>query len=678
MGHMKFRYDINGLRALAVTAVVLFHYKLDFVPGVAKFASGGFVGVDVFFVISGYLMTTIIMGRLAEDRFSIWKFYHDRAKRIVPGLLGLCFFLLAVGYFTLDPISYRDLGSTTISALMFFSNFRLAEAAGYFDQISNTNWLLHSWSLSVEWQFYIIYPIILVVLHKHDGTRRLIVPILWSLAIVSLILCIWTTKIYPLSAFYLLPQRAWEMLAGALVALQLGTRKQKHPRLLLAIGLLLIGISIAFYDKSLPWPYYWALLPVIGTCIVIAAHSADSYVFKNAIVQTIGRWSYAIYLWHWPIAVAAIYFGFTASTLQKFVSEILILAAVIASGGILLALTERVSSAALAQVRWLGLVSGAGALAMTVCFAIAVIAYDGLEDRGPNGLKVMEAFKATKIDWVYPSSCSGRDPLRNVRPCQLGKPEASGVLFIGDSFLMQTYSRYMETAQRNPSASYTFLTNAGCPPIIGIRFNFDQYDCNGFVEKALDFAATHDFTRIVLFSSWYNYFNPYDNNLCFLEGDACTWSPDASWYREHLEGALAKLRSRLVEFQKRGTEIVIVSSTPVGRWDVPKELVKRYFLGMDTKEIEYVDRDEFERWSSPLKGLLISMASSIGAKFIDPLDFLCTDHRCPTMDETGMSYYFDLGHLRSSTVRGKRFQFLDQLAGAPDQYSSTPVGGLAE
>jgi Acyltransferase family len=138
---MKFRDDINALRALAVIAVVLFHYKVNFIRG-------GFVGVDIFFVISGYLMTTIITGRLAKGSFSIWEFYGDRAKRIVPGLLGLCFGLLATGYFVLDPFTYQTLGSATTSALLFVSNFQFWEGTSYFNPESANSWLLHSWSLS--------------------------------------------------------------------------------------------------------------------------------------------------------------------------------------------------------------------------------------------------------------------------------------------------------------------------------------------------------------------------------------------------------------------------------------------------------------------------------------------------------------------------------------------------
>src|SRR5580704_16766371 len=324
-GSMKFRYDINALRALAVTAVVLFHYKVGFV--------GGYVGVDVFFVISGYLMTTIIMGRLAKGKFSIWDFYYDRATRIVPGLMGTCFVLLVAGYFLLEPVTYHYLGSTSIAALLFFSNFRFWEATNYFDPQSDTKWLLHTWSLSVEWQFYLVYPIILMALHKLDKSRRHIVPILWSMAFLSFLLCIWFSKAEPASAFYLLPQRAWELLAGGIAASQFKNGERKYSWILLASGILFIGMSVAFYDKTMAWPYYWALLPAIGACLVIAANRSDAAAFKNALVQTVGKWSYSIYLWHWPIAVAAIYFDFTTITPLKIGCEIAILAAILAAGG---------------------------------------------------------------------------------------------------------------------------------------------------------------------------------------------------------------------------------------------------------------------------------------------------------------------------------------------------------
>ena len=246
----------------------------------------------------------------------------------------MCFVLLAAGYFLLEPATYHYLGSTSIAALLFFSNFRFWEATGYFDPQSDTKWLLHTWSLSVEWQFYMVYPILLMGLHRFERTRRSIVPILGFIAILSVLLCIWFSRedpiaifnLYPqrVSAFYLLPQRAWELLAGGIVALQFRNGEQKYSRILLASGFLFIAISIFFFDKNTPWPSYWALLPVIGTCLVITANRADALPFQNPIIQTIGKWSYSIYLWHWPIAVAAVYFDFTRTTPLKIACEIMI------------------------------------------------------------------------------------------------------------------------------------------------------------------------------------------------------------------------------------------------------------------------------------------------------------------------------------------------------------------
>ena len=664
---MKFRYDINALRALAVTAVVLFHYKVNFVPG-------GFVGVDVFFVISGYLMTSIITGRLAKGKFSIWDFYHDRANRIVPGLMGMCFVLLAVGYFFVEPATYHYLGSTSISALLYFSNFRFWQATGYFDPQSDTKWLLHTWSLSVELQFYLAYPIIIMALNTYDKTRRHIVPILWSMAFLSLLLCIWNSKAEPASAFYLLPQRAWELLAGGIVALQFKNSAQKYSNLLLAMGLVFIFIPIVMYDQFMPWPYYWGLLPVIGTCLVISANRPDAVVFKNPLVQAIGKWSYSIYLWHWPIAVSAIYFGFARTTSFKIASEIVILAAVITFGGVLLALFKKVSKDKLAERRLPGLIAGAGALALTVGFAITITINEGMANRRPDRERQqLETYRAAAADWTYPEKCNGRDPQGNLRPCQLGPSNERGTLFLGDSFNMQIFSRFVQNAKLNPENSFTFLATPACPPITGIRIIHDRFNCNGFVEQALQFAEARNFKQIVLVSNWYAYFTLPSPNICFIEGNICAVKQDPSWFFEHLDAAFASLRTRLLEFRKRGAEIVIVGATPSSAWDVPSELARRKFRGDDTQEVEYIDRDEFEVMAAPTKSRLISLVSSIGAKFVDPLDFLCDNRRCPTIDKEGVPYFKDEAHYRSGAVKTAQFQFLDDAVGVNNRMSAAPT-----
>lgn len=668
---MKFRFDINALRALAVTAVIFFHYKIDFI-------SGGFVGVDVFFVISGYLMTSIIMGRLAKGSFSIWGFYNDRARRIIPGLLGVCFVLLTAGYFFVEPATYLYIGSTSISALLFFSNFRFWQATGYFDPQSTAKWLLHTWSLSVEWQFYMIYPLLIMALTRYEKTRRHILPILWSLAGASLLLCIYYSKAGPASAFYMLPQRAWELLAGGIVALQFKNEAQKYSNILLYSGLILIFGSLIFYDQYMPWPYYWGLAPVLGTCFVIAANRPDAGLFKNRLVQTIGLWSYSIYLWHWPVAVAAVYCGYTRTTALKILCELAILAGIIGFGGLALAGLKRLTEYVLAGQalrRAQGLLAGAGALALTVGFAIAVTVTQGMPDRRSDvGSPKLEVYRAAALDWSYPDQCSGPDPQGQLRPCHLGPDNGSGIFVLGDSYAMQIYSRFAEYAKSNPAESFTFLTTAACPPLTGIHIVHDRFRCNDFVDRALHYAETKNYKTIVLVSKWDAYFHFPNHHICFIEGgDPCALTQEKSWFNAHVDAAFDSLRRRLLVLKERGIQIVIVGATPSSNWDVPVELAKRRFLGSDTREVEYIDRDLFEKDYAPVKQRLISLASSVDAKFVDPLLYLCEDRRCPTVDKDGVPYYRDDGHYRSNAVKTSRFQFLDEAMGINSRLSSSRV-----
>jgi hypothetical protein len=198
----------------------------------------------------------------------------------------------------------------------------------------------------------------------------------------------------------------------------------------------------------------------------------------------------------------------------------------------------------------------------------------------------------------------------------------------------------------------------------------DELHCNGFVDKALQFAEARNFKRIVLVSNWYGYFTLSNHGICFVEGDTCTVMQDRTWYFQHLDAALASLRTRLLEFRRRGADIVIVGATPSGHWNVPVELAKRRFFGLDTQNIEFIDRDDYETNAASLKSRLVSLASSIGAKFVDPLDFLCEKNRCPTVDKDGVPYFKDQDHFRSAAVKTARFQFLDDATGVSAQISS--------
>ena len=300
----EFRDDINGLRAWAVAAVLLFHFQ---VPGF----SAGFIGVDIFFVISGFLMTGIVLRGLENGNFSLWQFYMARARRIIPALMLLIAVLLVLGWFWLPTPDYKSLGSQSAYSLSFLSNIHYWRSAGYFDSAAHEKWLLHTWSLGIEMQFYILYPVFALVVWK---IRAGITAFAWSLValfVVSLALSIIASSWKPVAAFYLLPTRGWELAAGGLVFLL--SRNQGHWKqygsLLNGVGLLLWGVGFSVIDSSFPWPSGWALLPVIGTGLIILASQNDARLMVNPLAGWLGNISYSMYLWHWPLVVALYFLG---------------------------------------------------------------------------------------------------------------------------------------------------------------------------------------------------------------------------------------------------------------------------------------------------------------------------------------------------------------------------------
>uniref|UniRef100_UPI003D768501 acyltransferase family protein n=1 Tax=Acinetobacter variabilis TaxID=70346 RepID=UPI003D768501 len=254
---MKFRTDINGLRAIAVIAVMLFHFNAAWLPG-------GFVGVDVFFVISGFLMTGIIFKDLEHEKFSILKFYVARANRIIPALAVLCLVLMIFGWFYLTPFDYKLLGKHAASSMTFLSNISYWKESGYFEAGTHEKWLLHTWSLSVEWQFYMIYPLVLVAMRKFMSIQTMKFVLLTGM-ILGFILSVIATYKWPNPAYFLLPTRAWEMMIGGIAYLYPLTLQENKKRLLEGTGLALILGSYFFISAEDLWPGYLAVFPVIGT-----------------------------------------------------------------------------------------------------------------------------------------------------------------------------------------------------------------------------------------------------------------------------------------------------------------------------------------------------------------------------------------------------------------------------
>ena len=253
-------------------------------------------------------MTSIILRGMERRDFKISHFYFSRFKRIVPALAALCFTLITIGWFTLHPADFKTLGKHTLSSLSFSSNFIYLKESGYFDEASKEKWLLHTWSLSVEWQFYLIYPLTLVAMQRVMNLQKIRLTLILGTA-MSFLLCVYASERWPSSAFYLLPTRAWEMLVGGLIFLHPRNFPKSIQMTFEATGLLLIIGSYVWLSESVTWPGYLALLPVIGTALVIAANREHSRFTGNPVSQWLGTTSYSIYLWHWPIVVGFNYLG---------------------------------------------------------------------------------------------------------------------------------------------------------------------------------------------------------------------------------------------------------------------------------------------------------------------------------------------------------------------------------
>jgi len=296
---MKYRIEIDGLRALAVLPVIFFH------AGFTWF-SGGFVGVDVFFVISGYLITSIIINELSAERFSLTNFYERRARRILPALFMVMAICIPLSIIMLTPSDLKDFGQSLISVSLFSSNILFWLESGYFDTTTELKPLLHTWSLAVEEQFYIIFPLFLILFWRLGIS--LVLTLLVIVFAISLCLSEWGAYYKPNPTFYLLPTRMWELLVGSLTAIYL-VRKKFSSSLILnqvisLIGLAMIVYAVVFYDSTTKFPGLSALLPTVGTAFIILTAVPGTFVFyllSTKVLVSIGLISYSAYLWHQPL-----------------------------------------------------------------------------------------------------------------------------------------------------------------------------------------------------------------------------------------------------------------------------------------------------------------------------------------------------------------------------------------
>lgn len=297
---MEYRREIDGLRAIAVLPVVLFHVGFEVFRG-------GFVGVDVFFVISGYLITKNMLTELEEGTFSIFKFYERRARRILPALFLVLLVSVPLAWTLLRPAELVNFSKSLISVVCFASNIFFSKDVGYFETSAELKPLLHTWSLSVEEQYYIFFPIILIFLFKSG--RRSVLQVLWALFLLSFVIAEVSVFTSPGGSFFSISTRAWEILSGALLVfyprfLREDVPSKKANEFFGWFGLALILFSVLFYDKNIPFPSHYSLAPTLGASLVILFAGRGTFVGRflgSRVFVLPGLCSYSIYLWHQPV-----------------------------------------------------------------------------------------------------------------------------------------------------------------------------------------------------------------------------------------------------------------------------------------------------------------------------------------------------------------------------------------
>ena len=308
---MKYRAEIDGLRALAVLPVIFFHAGFEWF-------SGGFVGVDVFFVISGYLITTILIEDIENKRFSIINFYERRARRILPALFFVMVSCIPFAWMYMLPTQMTDFAQSIVATSLFVSNILFWRESGYFAAAAEEKPLLHTWSLAVEEQYYLLFPIFLILAWRFGKNRVFWVIVLMS--VVSLLLSEWLWRRESTANFYLAPTRAWEIFFGSISAFLVQKYGVQKSSFLSLIGLLAVLSTILMYDKNVPFPSVYTLVPVLGVVLIILFADQRTIVSKILSLKLfigVGLISYSAYLWHQPL------FAFARIAMPTYPSDIL-------------------------------------------------------------------------------------------------------------------------------------------------------------------------------------------------------------------------------------------------------------------------------------------------------------------------------------------------------------------
>lgn len=617
---VPFREDINGLRAWAVIAVVFYHLPFTYqLPG-------GFAGVDIFFVISGFLMTSIILGGNKNGQFSLGKFYMSRVRRILPALLFLVSVLLLLGWFFLATPDYQKLSEEAAAALAFISNIHYWDHSGYFDSSAFEKWLLHTWTLGIEAQFYFLYPLFLLAIRAFTTSAK----VLWYLVLLgflsSLLLNIVVVHLYPIPTFFLLPSRGWELLAGGLVYLTPeiwpDIQRYRDKKLLFYLAWALILASVIILDEHVLWPGYWALLPVSGAALLIFINNQQSMMTKNVVFQWLGDRSYSLYLWHWP-AIVLLYF-LSLETNAAAVWLALLASVVLAhcSYQFIEAPTRKIFSG-LSLKREVVVI-----FSITVMLSAVAIYLTSHQIKGRIDDRIETiAFQSENKNRFQ---CEKLPSFNEEMPgCLYGDKENIGAIVIGDSHSTAQVTAIAEAAQRHGMGVAHYYHDS-CPTLAGVKLAkwlqiYPNDKCADFVTwvKSELNAYPAEIPMIVI------------NRFSFIFGSTKEKKP-AVYFDTYYQNSddplfINEVSNAFVETYcefAADRPLFVMKPTPEQRHNVAKEASRELLFYGEMRNYA-ISLDAYHDKNNIVLRALDSASEQCNVALLDPIPYLCDNGVCP-------------------------------------------------
>jgi peptidoglycan/LPS O-acetylase OafA/YrhL len=619
---MQYRREIDGLRAVAVIPVVLFH------AGFSVF-SGGYVGVDVFFVISGYLITGIIISELEQGEFSIVRFYERRARRILPALFFMMLASIPFAWIWMTPSQIEDFGRSLVAVSLFASNILFWSKIDYFAPAAEENPLLHTWSLAVEEQYYMFFPLFLLLASRFG--RASVFWMIAAVAAVSLLLCEWSWPTMPVANFYLAPTRAWELLAGSLCAfLQFG-KAQKRSDALAGLGLGLIVFAIVVFDGSTPFPSLYALAPVGGTVLILlfaGNGTRTARLLSARPLVGVGLISYSLYLWHQPLfAFAQVYSAHAPSQALMLCLAALSLPLAYFSWRLVEEPFRRRQEPLLPTAPAM-LKASAAAMLLLVGAGVTINAADGFRELRSTDRELLlmsTAKPSPKRDDCHIDGPDFRDP---AAACEYFSSNVKFAVF-GDSHTVELAYAFAERLREYAIGIKQFSFSA-CAP--SYQKHDDVSGCSTWSDAAIDSIIDNtDIDGVVLSYRIHDYlFGGHEDIYPGLPTEGSEPERRAIW---------ASYVHIMEELARAGKKVVLVLQAP----ELPREIEKLIYQPLaTTSSIPGVPRDWWAERTAYVREHLSEIPT--GVMIVDPADSFCDEAVCYAARED-ISYYFDDDHM---------------------------------